>query len=325
MKVAVLGAGAMGAVFGAAFARGGAEVTLLDANAAHVAAIAADGLQLVTDGGCETWRLPAMRPGNYRDRPDLVLLLTKSLQSDAALGAIAGSLGSAWVMSLQNGLGNVEIIARHVAEERIICGMTLMPADYLGPGRVAAHGAGPTAFYTASGAPDAILDRIAALLTAGGLSARPDPGIQRAIWEKAAFNCTLNAIAALTGRTVGGIGDSAVGRALAHEVAAEVVAVAGAAGVPARLDTVLAMLSDAFRGHRHHEPSMLQDRKAGRTTEIASLNGAVLAQAERLGVAVPVNRTLAALVGLAAPDAPAGLAPRETTSTQANETQEARP
>lgn len=298
MRIAVLGAGAMGSVYGARLARAGAEVTLLDVNDAHIAAINAGGLHVALDEGESIHHLPAMRPEAFRGPADLVLLFTKVFHTDDALASVKPLLADAHVLSLQNGVGNVDRIAAHVTRDRILVGMTMTPAEYLGPGRVASHGAATTDLYSASGQDLPILHKIAALMDRGGITARLEPDIDVAIWEKATFNCALNPICALSGGTPGSVGASKAGRGLAASVAAEAIAVAKASGVNASLDKVTAMMEHAFAHHLHHEPSMLQDRMAGRRTEIDALNGAVVRIGDRLGVPTPANRIVADLIRL---------------------------
>jgi 2-dehydropantoate 2-reductase len=299
MHIAVLGAGAMGSVFGARLALGGAEVTLLDVNQAHVDAIARAGLQVDLDGVHHRLNLPAMRPDQFTGPTDLVLLFTKVFHTGPALASIAGTLGGATVLTLQNGIGNAERIAEYVPAERTILGLTMTPAEFLGPGMVASHGKATTTFYSADGQHRPLLDALVALMGRGGIVAKADPQIQAAIWEKAAFNCAMNAICALTDGTPGGIGSLSDALALAKSVAAEAIGVAQADGVPASIDKVTALIDHAAANHLLHEPSMLQDRKAGRRTEIDALCGAVAERGATLGLATPLNRTLATLVRLA--------------------------
>lgn len=298
MRIAVLGAGAMGSVYGARLAKAGADVTLLDVNDAHIAAINTGGLHVALDEGDSTHHLPAMRPEAFQAPADLVLLFTKVFHTEAALASIQPLLTDTYVLSLQNGVGNVDRIAAHVDRDRILVGMTMTPAEYLGPGRVASHGAATTDLYSASGRDLPILHKITALMDKGGITARLEPDIDVAIWEKATFNCSLNPVCALTGGTPGSVGASEPGRRLAAQVAAEAIAVANASGIAASLDKVTAMMEHAFAHHLHHEPSMLQDRMAGRRTEIDALNGAVVRIGEGLGVPTPANRIITDLIRL---------------------------
>mgnify|MGYP003117121201 CR=1 FL=1 len=299
MKVAVLGAGAMGSVYGARMARAGADVTLLDVNAAHVGAVSRAGLRIGLDDGDDVVQIRAMSPQEFSGPVDLILLFTKVFHTAVALSAIVDQIDDAWVLSLQNGVGNVDRIAAHVRPDRIMVGMTMTPADFIAPGHVASHGTATTDFYTASGQSDPMLDRVATLLQAGGVTARMNADIHTAIWEKATFNCALNPICALTNGTPGGVGVSDDGRALADAVVAEAIAVAKACGVAVSRAHVDGLLTQAYAQHLMHEPSMLQDIKAQRRTEIDALNGAVVALGDQHGVPVPTNRMIAQCIRLA--------------------------
>jgi len=299
LKFAVLGAGAMGSVFGARLAKGGAHVTLLDVNQAHLDEIKASGLTVDLDDGQHIINIPAMRPEQYEDTPDIVLLFTKVFHTDAALKSVSNVLKHAVVLSLQNGIGNAERIASHTAKERTLLGVTLTPAEFLAPGHVASHGEASTQF---GGLPDNTeidLEPIKEALRTSGIDAEINNNIQSVIWEKAAFNCAMNAVCALTNGTPGSIGENDAARTLASDVVKEVVSVAAASGIQINREKIEALMSHAYAHHLMHEPSMLQDIKSARPTEIAALNGAMAQRGAELAVPTPINQTLAQLVSLA--------------------------
>ncbi|MEM1298062.1 MAG: 2-dehydropantoate 2-reductase [Pseudomonadota bacterium] len=143
MRTAILGAGALGSVIGGFLARGGRDVALWDINAEHLAAIQSNGLILDGPDGREVIRLPALRPDEATETPDLIVLLTKTTHTAAALEGIAGHIAAgAYVLTLQNGLGNAERIARHVPRTHVLYGCTLMPGRMVVPGHVATQGKG---------------------------------------------------------------------------------------------------------------------------------------------------------------------------------------
>lgn len=291
MKIAILGAGALGSVIGAELNAAGQEVVLLDRNADHLEAINRHGLRVDWDDRTDHLAIPATLP---EDAPqvDLVILLTKTMHSDAALQSVQPLIkGGACVLTLQNGLGNVERVRARVPDGQVLFGCTMTPGDLRGPGHVASHGMAYTPF-------DALTDdgpaaRLAAQLDGAQLTWTKAAAAQ--VWQKAAFNCAMNATAVLGGGTVGAIADH-IGPELALDIAAEVLAVGRAEGVEADLDAVKTQIGFALREHTGHQPSMLQDIEAGRRTEIDSLNGYVTKTAERHGIDVPMNRLLAALV-----------------------------
>ena len=299
MKVAVVGAGAMGCLYAAAFHRAGADVTLVDVNAEHIAAINARGLELDTRAGVETLPLPAVRPENAGEPTDLVVLFTKTFHTDTALSGVSAIIGpNTHVLTLQNGLGNDEAVARHVAHDQVIAGVSTLPSDLVGPGRVRSHGEGGSKIYPAFGGDTAFARRVADLLTAGGLPTHLEPDIRAAIWSKAIFNAAMNTLCALTRRTPGFLGSHEEAKALIRAVVLEGVAAANASGVAIESQPILDLTVVSVTDHADHEASMLQDVKAGRPTEVDAINGAIVRAAQAAGVAVPVTETLLRLVKL---------------------------
>jgi 2-dehydropantoate 2-reductase len=298
VTIVVLGAGAMGSYFGGKLGLAGAPVVLVDVDAARLAAIARDGLRVEDDAGDRRVALRTARADGLAEPAALVIVFTKGMHTRAAIGSVRHLIGpETWALTLQNGLGNPEIIAEVVAPARIAMGVTDLPADLAGPAHVRSHGAGTVRLWSMDGADSAALRALAAQLDEAGLACRASPGIATDIWEKAAFNAALNATAALTRHPVGGL-DNPHGRAIATSVVDEAVAAAAASGVTVERARILEKIDFALAHHRGHQPSMLQDVLAGRPTEIATINGAIMDAAEAAGLAAPVNRTLLALVRL---------------------------
>lgn len=300
MKIAILGAGAMGSLFGGLLAETGEQVTLLDINDAHLAAIAAHGLRLETDTGDRRVRsLQALRPSQATQVPDLLIVFTKAMHTRAALASVRQLIGpSTYVLTLQNGLGNVEALGSVVPQERILVGVTTWPADLAGPGHVRSHGAGVIRMMTADGADRPMLERVVHALSDAGLQCRVDANVWGAVWEKVAFNAALNPLCTVLNRPVDALGAVEDGPALALTIVEEVLAVARASGVSVDAVKVSDNVRHAIVAHRGHKPSMLQDVLAGRPTEIESINGAVVVAARRHGVRVPHTETLMQLVRL---------------------------
>jgi 2-dehydropantoate 2-reductase len=299
MKVVILGSGAMGCLYGAALHRAGAQVTLVDVNAEHVAAINERGLELELRAGTELLPIPAQLPAQLAEPADLVVVFTKTFHTDAALTGIKAAISSqTWLLSLQNGLGNDQRLAAHAAPERVLVGASTLPADLVGPGKVRSHGEGGSKLYPAFGGDPAFAQQVAELLTAGGLPAALDPAIHAAIWSKAIFNAAMNPLCALTRRTPGFLGAHAESRALYGAVVEEGVAVARAAGIMIQAQPIHDLTEVSVTDHANHEASMLQDVKAGRRTEVDAINGAIVEAGRKVGVAAPVTETLWRLVKL---------------------------
>jgi 2-dehydropantoate 2-reductase len=299
MKVVILGAGAMGCLYGAAFHRAGSEVTFVDVNRPHVDAINAHGLELETRAGIEHLPIPARLPEEIASPVDLVVVFTKTFHTDAALAGIAAAIGPhTHLLSLQNGLGNDKRLAAHASPDRVLVGASSLPSDLVGPGKVRSHGEGGSKLYPAFGGEPAFAQQVAELLTAGGLPATLEPEIQVAIWSKAIFNATMNPLCALTRRTPGFLGAHAASRAMITAAVEEGVAVANASGVPVPARPIHDLTEVSMTDHADHEASMLQDVKAGRRTEIDAINGAIVEAGRTVGVAAPVLETLWRLVKL---------------------------
>ncbi|WP_305095467.1 ketopantoate reductase family protein [Croceibacterium aestuarii] len=290
MRVAVLGAGAMGCLYGAALHRGGADIVLVDVNAEHIAAINARGLELERRSGTERLPIPAVRPEELEGPLDLVLVFTKTFMTDTALAGIAHAIGPAThLLTLQNGLGNEARLAAHVDAARVLIGISSLPSDLVGPGRVRSHGEGGTKLYSAfpSGDP-AFAEQVAALLTQGELAASADPAIYEAVWSKAIFNATMNPLCALTLRTPGFLGAHEESLAMIRAAVDEGIAAAHANGVMVDGQAIHDLTRVSITDHADHEASMLQDVKAGRRTEVDAINGAIVEAARGKGVATPL-------------------------------------
>ncbi|MGU7772210.1 ketopantoate reductase family protein [Burkholderia sp. MR1-5-21] len=304
MRIAILGAGAMGSLFGGLLAEAGEDVTLIDVNDAHLAAIHRDGLRIENDrGDRRVSALRAVRPDAaalaHGEPFDLLIVFTKSLHTRAALGGVRALLTPhTSVLTLQNGLGNVETLREFVPMERILVGVTTWPADVAGLGHVRSHGDGVIRMMSADGATRPVASAAADALTRAGLTCTLDADVWASIWEKVAFNAALNTLCAVTGCTVDQLGARDDGPRLALAIAAETAAVACAKGIAVDAERIAAKVRHAIDAHRGHRPSMLQDVLAGRRTEIDAINGAVVAAARETGIAVPHTETLLGLVRL---------------------------
>lgn len=296
--IVIVGAGAMGCLFAARLGEAGVSVTLVDVDPKRLAVLNNEGILLSDDHGERTVPVSAALAGDVRGPADLVIVFTKGMHSAAAARSVANLAGGdAYALTLQNGIGNAEAIAEVFTPARVLMGVTDWPADLEGARRVETHGQGHIRLggFAAEAQPAA--QAVSALLNRGRLNAEAEATIQVAVWEKVAFNAALNALATVTGLTVGGL-DEAPGRRIAAAIVGEVVETATAQGIFLERSRIDARIAFALANHRNHKASMLQDRLAGRRTEVESINGAVARMAERLGVGTPVTSTLADLVRL---------------------------
>jgi 2-dehydropantoate 2-reductase len=300
-KIVIVGAGAMGCFLAARLAAGGLDVTVVDVDQARLDVIGREGITLHDDSGTTTTRVRACLAADVAGPVDLVLLMTKGMFSAAAIRSVAHlAAHNPLVLTLQNGLGNVEAIAEMFHTDHILWGVTDFPADLEGPAQVASHGAGHIWLGGANDRAHAHAHAVAEALNRGLLNAEIDPEVRVSVWEKVAFNAALNPLSTITGLPVGGL-DCLEGRRIATAVAEETIATAIALGVPIDPARVLTKIDFALANHRTHKPSMLQDRLAGRRTEIESINGAIVRMAEQAGISAPTTRMLADLVRMGEP------------------------
>ena len=298
MKIAIVGAGAMGSLFGALLAEGGHAVWLYDVWQEHIDAVIQNGVAIEFGGKTRQVRLKAAADPLQIGESELVLIFVKATQTKAAAQTAARLAGSrGLVMTLQNGMGNAETIAQVVPPERILVGTTSHGSTMLKAGSIRHAGAGPTTVgMWAEGENEFQQARqIADQLTRSGIETTAVKDVRPVIWDKLIVNIGINAITALTGIKNGQILDLELTRELSRAAIEEAALVAQAQGIRVRKDpaTHVFKIAEATAANRS---SMGQDVDHGRPTEIKALNGFVMRQADRMGIPAPVNRTLTALV-----------------------------
>lgn len=297
MKIAIVGAGAMGGLFGARLVLAGQEVSFVEASGHAIEVISRHGLRLETPDAQTTVQVPIARAEQFSGFFDLLVIFTKGFHTAAAIDSVRHLVGpDTWALSVQNGLGNADLIAEVIPTERVIVGMTNLPADLVAPGVVHSQGEGHINLWSFDGEDASRVHEVAAVLSQAGLPCTADPQVQAAIWEKVAFNAALNSVCAVTRQTVGAVGDCAHGRQVLSAIIEETLAVARAAGIAVDRQRVEVAMDYAVDNHRQHKPSMLQDLEAGQKTEIDFINGAVVAHGKRIGVPTPVSQALYDLI-----------------------------
>ena len=297
MDILVVGAGAMGSLYGGRLRESGYNVVLVDIWSQHIEAINANGLKIEGETGVQVISIPARFAHEVQEKADLLIVFTKTFHTEKALESVLHVLHDNTVtMTLQNGLGNIELLEKYFPRERIIVGTTNFPSDLVGPGYVRSLGAGETVIMQLDNCGINRVEAVNKILNDAGFNCKVTDNIYPSIWEKVAFNAAMNSLTAVTGLTVGQLGLSADGRNLAFQVADEVLNVAESKGIAVNKERVKEMMDGAFIKHFDHQPSMLQDLKAGKMTEIDSINGAVVREAKKIGCAVPATEVLHKLV-----------------------------
>jgi 2-dehydropantoate 2-reductase len=302
MKIGILGAGAMGQLFGARLQLAGNDVVFIDVAAETIEALNRDGITLITDGVTEQTPARAGTARDFTEPLELLVVFTKGFHTAAAMESVRHLVGArSKGLTLQNGLGNAEILAQEFGEERTWIGITDFPADLERPGVIGTSSGGKVRLGTMTGSAVPETAALAETLNSARLNATAVEGIHESIWEKIAFNAALNTLSAVTGQTVGEIGANDDSRSIVNRVLDETINVARAQGIRLQRDRVESALENAFEHHTDHKTSMLQDRLAGRRTEVDSIGGAVVRLGQEAGIPVPVLWTLSSLVRVAAP------------------------
>ncbi len=296
MKIVVIGAGAMGSLFGALLAESGEDVWLYDIWEEHVKAINEKGLGIELDDKTRSVSVNATTDKGQIGKTDLAIIFVKSTQTGDAARTASELMGNnGFVLTLQNGMGNADIIGEVIDPDRIIAGTTSHGATMLGPGSIRHAGTGPTVIGMWSGIQKTGIQKIADVFNKAGIITETVDDVRNVIWAKLLVNVGINAITALTGIKNGRILDLSATKELSCAAVEEAMEVARAQGVKVADNTVehVFQVAEATSANRS---SMGQDVDNKRQTEISAINGAVVREAQKLGINVPVNQTLTALV-----------------------------
>jgi 2-dehydropantoate 2-reductase len=302
MRVIVIGAGAMGGLFGAKLWTAGHDVLLYDIWSEHVEVVRSNGLAVEElDGAIARYRVPITDelPATIA-AAELILLEVKSYDTFAALAPIRDQLEpGTFVLSLQNGVGNYEEMHRALPDhERLIIGTSAHGSNVVGPGHVRRTGIGPTEI----GDPGELklvpfdLVPIADAFTEAGIEMNVVEYVHAAVWAKLAANASINPITALTGLRNGEILQDPDLVSTYTQIVEEMLAVMDAKGIPRIKDDYVAYAGYVMEITSTSYSSMLQDIRFRRRTEIDAINGAITRFGQELGIPTPMNQTIAALV-----------------------------
>ena len=298
MKIAIVGAGAMGSVYAGVLGHAGNEVWAVDIDARHIAAIRERGLHVEGASGKRNVRVHATTDAREVGTCDLVVIATKVRHVADAARAASGLLGpDTPVLTIQNGIGGVEAATDALGAERVVVGVAGgFGARLLGPGRVRHEGMELVRLGENSGPATPRTREIAEVWSRAGFRVRVFDNIRTLVWEKLICNGAFGAVCALTGMTVGEVLDSGEAWPVAAACAREGEAVARARGIALGFDDAAAYVRDFGAKIPDGRPSMQQDLQAGRPSEIDAINGGVAKAGREAGVATPTHDLLVRLV-----------------------------
>ncbi len=297
MRVCIVGCGAVGSLFAANLGNlDDVEVWAYDLSREHVDAINAGGLRL-SGAGEVVGQVRATTEAAELPPCDFGIVATKAMHTEPAIGATAAAFADGCVASVQNGIGNEEVLAAHVG--RVIRGTTFPAGRILGPGHVQWDVKGDTTIgpFEPSPASTDEIERLAEACTRAGLPTEAVADARGPQWRKVIFNAATNPVGALTGLTHGRVCEGPPLRALVSGLVDEGKAVAAAQGIVLDADPE-ELIDHAARPDvaYDHKASMLQDVEARRQTEIDYLNGGIARFGREHSVPTPLNDAILALV-----------------------------
>lgn len=299
MKIAIIGAGALGSLFGGLLSQSGEEVWLYDPiSKEHIAKVNAAGLVIEEEGQEKRIAVRGTTKIEEIGEAGLVALFVKAPYTEEAIkGALPAVGPSTRVLSLQNGIGITDILERHVGQERLLRGVTAQGSTLLGPGRIRHAGRGSTWLGRVSEKGNGeSLQEVIETFNRAGIETYIEQDIRRLVWRKLLINVGINALTAIFDVRNGAlIADKDLNKIMRSAVY-EAVEVAQGCGLEFSPTEVIQEVEEVCHLTVENVSSMLQDVRKGNITEIDYINGAIVREGERNNIKTPLNRLLVRLI-----------------------------
>ncbi|MFA5118330.1 MAG: 2-dehydropantoate 2-reductase [Candidatus Omnitrophota bacterium] len=297
MKIAVIGPGAMGCLFAAHLSKSKEEIWLLDKHKERASLINKQGISV--DGASGSWQAKlnvTADPGDI-GIVDLVLVCVKSYDTKAAIAQAKPLVGNdTLVLTLQNGIGNIEVLAEAVGSDKVIGGVTHLGAILLAPGRIKYAGKGETVLGLIDGKIPVAMRSIRELFNKAGFETKVSRDIKSLLWSKLVINAGINALSALTHLHNGALIEFEGSRRILIEAVTEAVKIAKRKRIKLIYDDPLAKVEAVCEATSGNISSMLQDVLRKQRTEIDFINGVIVRFGQELSISVPVNTMLVDLI-----------------------------
>ena len=296
MRIIVVGAGAMGSIYGGRLSQNN-SVLLIDTNTALVDKVSKDGI-ILEEGGVERNFHPSVSTiPEEGSKADLVILFTKTLYSVSALENVKCAIGpDTYLMTLQNGAGHERILSHFTDENHIVIGTTADNGAVLELGKIHHGGKGVTNIGKLDGSDDPFLYKIKEAFDPCGFDVRIHHNIQQLIWDKLMTNVSLSVLTAILQCDMHYISESSYASAICRNLIKETIAVASKMGLVFDENTVIEKVMKTSENNKGGYTSIMMDIKNGRKTEVDTISGAVVAKAHELGVPVPHHEMAVSLI-----------------------------
>lgn len=298
MKISIIGAGAMGSLYGGKLSQTGNDVVLYDINKAHVDAINSKGLIIEESATGEKITVHPLASSKPEDvsGSDLLIFFVKSTATKAVAEQFVKFAGSETIaLTLQNGLGNEDILRDYFGAGRTAAGVTSQGATFLGPGEIRHAGNGPT-HICMSDKNNNKLKGVILALSDSGFEMHIEDNIGDLVWSKLIINVGINAVTALSGLENGKLLEYPDMKSLMADLVEEAVSVAEKKGVKLSYSNPLQVVYDVSEKTALNRSSMLQDFDRGSMTEIDFINNAIVREGRKLGIPTPCNSSISKLV-----------------------------
>ena len=296
MKIAILGAGAIGSLFGALLWESGEDVVLIGRKR-HVDAIKSRGLKVSGISGERIVKPKAVTTTQEVGKVDLIIISVKSYDTkQAAKEALNMIHHNTVVLTIQNGLGNIEKLCEIIGEKHVVGGVTMQGSTLVKPGEIYHAGKGPTIIGELNGEITNRIKRIAETFNKAKIETQITQNIWGVLWDKLIINVGINALTAILRVRNGELIKIPEIRDIMIEAVKEAVNVAKALNIKLEIEDHVRKVIEVAEATANNKSSMLQDIEKGKRTEIDYINGAIVKLGKKLKIKTPVNKTLTAIV-----------------------------
>lgn len=296
MRIYMIGAGAMGGFYGGLMFKSGYDVTLIDPRAEHIDRILQQGLRIGGVRGEHVIKLPAQTSPDGLPPADMAIIFSDTNATrEAAKTARQVLKPDGFALTLQNGIGNVETLVAELGEKRVAAGVTMNSGAHPELGRVLYTNVGMTSLGELDGQVTPRIKAVAEMFNKAEIPTEIIDSPMSQIWTKFVLNCSLNAMTAISGLRAGEIYRTLELRELLGKVLDEILLVVERKGIKLLETDPRKKIMEHCRT-RYNKPSMMQHVEQGRRTEVDSINGALVREGKALGLSLPYNETIVALV-----------------------------